>query len=221
MVCRIVLQGFRPCRDVGDLRGARCVRISATVEPPQCGVIVVEPPQCDGSTAFATARSCQGCRGFRRSLRSQRLRSCLECRGFRCSLRSQRNGGGAPEGTGGDGRRGKRLRQRHAPARRPSPFLLPACGAPFRLWRTIPRNAAALSGISRFTICDLRLTTYEKGLWSKVSGFRFQVYDMRCELRLETHTASERRHARSAINTIRSVVMGMPAPVTGISERCY
>ncbi|MBQ3851311.1 MAG: hypothetical protein II751_04280 [Bacteroidales bacterium] len=46
--------------------------ISAEVEPPQCGVIVVEPPQCDGSTAFVTARSCQGCRGFRRSLRSQR-----------------------------------------------------------------------------------------------------------------------------------------------------
>ena len=76
VVCRIVLPGFRPCRDVGDVRGARCVMISAEVEPPQCGVIVVEPPQCDGSTAFAAARSCR------------------ECRGFRCSLRPQRNGGG-------------------------------------------------------------------------------------------------------------------------------
>ncbi len=36
-VCRIVLPGFRPWRDAGDLQGARCVRISATVEPSQCG----------------------------------------------------------------------------------------------------------------------------------------------------------------------------------------
>ncbi len=89
VVCRIVLPGFRPCRDVGDVRGARCVMISAEVEPPQCGVIVVEPPQCDGSTAFAAARSCR------------------ECRGFRCSLRPQRNGGGRRREQGEMGGEGK------------------------------------------------------------------------------------------------------------------
>ena len=67
----------------GDLQGARCVRISAAVEPPQCGVIVVEPPQCgvivvepphcDGSTAFAAAKGLPEQAGdSARSLRSQR-----------------------------------------------------------------------------------------------------------------------------------------------------
>ena len=65
---------------------------------------------------------------------------------------------GPPEGTGGDGRRGKRLRQRYAPPRRPSPPSSP------RLRRTIPRNAPALSGISS------RCTTYD---------LRFAIYDLR------------------------------------------
>src|SRR5574344_925633 len=47
VVCRIVLPGFRPWRDVGDLRGTRCVRISAAVEPPHCG----------GSTYVSTLHS--------------------------------------------------------------------------------------------------------------------------------------------------------------------
>ncbi len=92
-------------------------------------------------------RSCQGGWRFRCSLRSQLSRSCQGGWGFRCSLRSQRNGGGRRREQGGDGRRGKKLRQRHAPARRPSPLLLPACGAPFR----------ALCDVRR-AICDLRFT---------------------------------------------------------------
>ena len=131
----------------------------------------------------------------------------------------------AAEGWGGaGGNRGRWAAREKTPATArssPPPISL---SSP-RLWRTIPlvaHHSAKRGSVERnLPIYDLRLTTYEKGLWSKVSGFRFQVYDMRCELRLETHTASERRHARSAINTIRSVVMGMPAPVTGISERCY
>ena len=96
------------------------------------------------------------------------------------------------------GNRGRWAAREKTPATaRPSPP--PISPSSPRLWRTIPRNAPAVSGISRFAgaICEVRC----------MIGGPF--------------TASERRHARSAINTIRSVVMGMPAPVTGISERCY
>ena len=94
------------------------------------------------------------------------------------------------------GNRGRWAARGKAPATaRPSPPPI-SLSSP-RLRRTIPRNAVALSGISRFAICEVR-----------------------CMIR-GAFTASERRYARSAINTIRSVVMGMPAPAIGISERCY
>ena len=63
-------------------------------------------------------------------------------RGFRLLTAFAAEWWSPPKGTGGDWRRGKRLRQRHAPTRRPSPPSSP------RLRRTIPRNATALSGIS-------------------------------------------------------------------------
>ena len=46
-------------------------------------------------------------------------------KGFRLLTSFAAEWWGPPEGTGGDGRRGKRLRQRHAPTRRPSPFFSP------------------------------------------------------------------------------------------------
>ena len=94
----------------------------------------VEPSHCGGSTAFATARSCQGCRGFRRS------------------LRSQRNGGGRRREQGEMGGEGKGSSNGTPQPAAHLPLLLPACGP------TIPRNATALSGIPlRCAMCDVRL----------------------------------------------------------------
>nr|MCR5549417.1 hypothetical protein [Bacteroidales bacterium] len=177
VVCRIVLPGFRPWRDVGDLQGARCVMISAEVEPPHCGVIVVEPSQCDGSTAFAAARSCQGCRGFRRSLRSQRNGEACRREQGEMGGEGKDSGNGTPQ---------------------------PAAHLPFFSPLAAHHSAKHGSVVRNLPICDLR----------------FAICEVRCMIG-GSFTASERRHARSAINTIRSVVMGMPAPAIGISERCY
>ena len=93
-VCRIALPGFRPWRDVGDLRRARCVRISAEVEPPHC----------DGSTAFAAAEVLP------------RMQGIPQLTAFAAEW------WGPPEGTGGgDGRRGGACRCRSLFPRRPSP----------------------------------------------------------------------------------------------------
>jgi hypothetical protein len=129
VVCRIVVPGFGPWRDVGDLQGARCVRISAEVEPPQCGVIVVEPPQCDGSTAFAAAEVLPRMQGVP-------LLTAFAAEWW---------------GAAG-GNRGRWAAREKAPATaRPSPPPI-SLSSP-RLRRTIPPPPAALSGISRFAIC--------------------------------------------------------------------
>ena len=117
----------------GLVRGAGCVMISAEVEPPQCGVIVVKPPQCDGSTAFATARS------------------CLERRGFRCSLRSQRNGGGRRREQGEMGGEGKGSGNGTPQPAAHLPFFSPLAAHHSAKRGSVERN---------LPICDLRFAGY-------------------------------------------------------------
>ena len=111
---------------------------------------------------------------------------------------------------GGDGRRGKRFRQRHAPPRRPSPLSSP------HLRRTIPRNAAALSGISsRCATYDLRLATLAF-FGNRIShaggdGVPVMTYSAtvsrreRAWLRGTRHPRREGCRARASLPTLRSL----------------
>ena len=136
VVCRIVLPGFRPWRDVGAR--ARC-EVCEDIRRGRAATLWRFFLIYDLRFAIC---------GVRGDIRGggvlPRMQGIPPLTAFAAEWR------GPPEGTGG-----RWAAREKAPATaRPSPPPISLFSP--RLRRTIPRNASSLSGISRFAICDLR-----------------------------------------------------------------
>ena len=145
VVCCIVLPGFRPWRDVGNLRGAIC-DLRFTI--------------CDLRGCIVTSRVPGGAgRGFRLLTAFATAEVLPWMQGIPPLTAFAAEWWGPPEGTGGDGRRGKKTPATARPSPPPiSPFFSPLAAHHSAKRGSVERNLPNC-GV-RGTICDLRFTVY-------------------------------------------------------------